>query len=50
LNITYTQHALDRMAERGISQAQVETTIAAPIATIVANLIAQENRSYCVYW
>lgn len=37
MDITYTQHALDRMAERGISQAQVEATIAAPIATIEAN-------------
>ena len=33
MNVTYTQHALTRMAERGVSQAEVEATLAAPVNT-----------------
>ena len=33
----YTQHALARMAERGISRAEVEATLAAPARTETAN-------------
>ena len=34
--ITYTQHAETRMAERGISKAEVESTLTAPHRTVAA--------------
>jgi hypothetical protein len=34
--ITYTQHAEKRMRERGISKAEVEQTLAAPLRKILA--------------
>jgi len=37
MQITYTQHALARMAERGISKNEVEGTLAQPIRTVPAN-------------
>ena len=36
MEISYTQHALARMMERGISQAEVEQTVAKPIRAIPA--------------
>jgi hypothetical protein len=36
MQISYTQHALARMMERGISQAEVESTLADPVRTISA--------------
>ena len=35
--ITYTQHAQTRMAERGISRAEVERTVIAPFRTVPAH-------------
>jgi hypothetical protein len=37
MQTTYTQHALTRMAERGISRAEVEATLAQPLRTVPAN-------------
>ena len=34
MQISYTQHALARMMERGISQAEVESTLADPVQTM----------------
>jgi Domain of unknown function (DUF4258) len=36
MTITYTQHALARMAERGIGQQEVEATLKYPIRLIPA--------------
>ena len=36
MEICYTQHALARMMERGISQSEVEQTVAKPIRAIPA--------------
>jgi len=36
MQISYTQHALARMMERGISQAEVESTLAEPVQTMSA--------------
>jgi len=36
MTITYTQHALTRMAERGIGQQEVEATLKNPIRQIPA--------------
>jgi len=36
MQISYTQHALARMMERGISQAEVESTLADPVQTMSA--------------
>ena len=37
MEVTFTQHALARMAERGISQAEVLATLAQPLRTIDAD-------------
>jgi hypothetical protein len=37
MRITYTQHALARMVERGISQQEVETTLKNPFQQISAD-------------
>lgn len=37
MQTTYTQHALARMAERGISQAEVEATLASPLRCVPAD-------------
>ncbi len=37
METTFTQHALARMAERGISQAEVLATLAQPIRTVDAD-------------
>ena len=37
MTITYTKHALARMAERGISQQEVEATLKNPIRQIPAD-------------
>lgn len=42
----YTQHALARMAERGISQAEVETTLAAPLRTVPAHNGRVESQGF----
>lgn len=36
MQISYTQHALARMMERGISQTEVEGTLADPVRTMSA--------------
>lgn len=36
MTITYTQHALARMVERGISQAEVEATLNNPVRRLPA--------------
>ncbi len=36
MQVTFTQHALARMAERGISRAEVLATLAQPLRTIDA--------------
>jgi hypothetical protein len=36
MNITFTQHALARMHERGISRAEVLATLAQPLRTVDA--------------
>ncbi len=46
MQITFTQHALARMAERGISQAEVLDTLAKPLRT----LEAQNGRSEAQGW
>lgn len=37
MQISYTQHALARMVERGISKAEVQNTVLAPVATVLAH-------------
>ena len=37
MHSTYTQHALARVAERGISQAEVQATVAQPVRTVQAH-------------
>ena len=37
MTITYTKHALARMAERGISQEEVEATVKNPVRRIPAD-------------
>jgi hypothetical protein len=44
--ITYTQHAETRMAERGISKAEVEQTLTAPLRTIPALNGRQESQGW----
>lgn len=36
MKVTYTQHALARMAERGISRTEVEATLAHPLRSLPA--------------
>ena len=43
---TYTKHALARMHERGISQNEVEATLANPIQRIAANRGRVESRGF----
>lgn len=42
----YTQHAETRMAERGISKAEVEQTLIAPLRTIPAQNGRQESQGW----
>ena len=46
MQITFTQHALARMAERGISQAEVLATLLQPLRTVDA----QYNRKEAQGW
>lgn len=46
MHTTYTQHALARMAERGISKAEVESTLAAPLRTVLANKGRLESQGF----
>lgn len=46
MQITYTQHALARMAERGISREEVEGTLAHPLRS----LPAQQGRTEWHGW
>ncbi len=46
MQITFTQHALARMAERGISQAEVLATLAQPLRTVDA----QHGRNEAQGW
>jgi hypothetical protein len=46
MSITFTQHALTRMAERGISRAEVLFTLAQPLRT----LEAQNGRNEAQGW
>jgi hypothetical protein len=46
MQITFTQHALARMAERGISQAEVLATLAQPVRTIDALNGRKEAQSW----
>jgi len=46
MQTTYTQHALTRMAERGISRAEVEATLAAPLRAVSANKGRVESQGF----
>ena len=46
MQTTYTQHALARMAERGISKSEVEGTLARPIRTVPANHGRMESQGW----
>ena len=46
MQTTYTQHALARMAERGISQAEVQATLAAPVRTVPSNKGRVESQGF----
>jgi hypothetical protein len=44
MTITYTKHALARMAERGISQLEVEATLKNPIRQIPPTMAEQSRK------
>jgi hypothetical protein len=44
--ITFTQHALKRMVERGISRAEVLSTLAKPLRTIEAQNSRKEAQGW----
>lgn len=46
MQIDFTQHALTRMAERGISQLEVLATLAQPLNTVEADNGRQEARGW----
>jgi hypothetical protein len=46
MTITYTKHALARMAERGISQLEVEATLKNPIRQIPADHGRTESQGF----
>jgi hypothetical protein len=46
MQITYTQHALSRMAERGISREEVEATLAHPLRTVEAQNGRTESQGW----
>lgn len=46
MQVTYTQHALARMAERGISRAEVEATVAQPVRTLAAHHGRTESQGW----
>ncbi|WP_310625775.1 DUF4258 domain-containing protein [Limnohabitans sp.] len=46
MQVTYTQHALTRMAERGISKQEVECALAQPIRTVAAQNGRTESQGW----
>lgn len=46
MTITYTKHALARMIERGVSQSEVEDTLANPLMQVSANRDRIEFRGF----
>lgn len=46
MSITYTQHVLARMAERGISKMEVEGALARPLRTVPANRGRVESQGW----
>lgn len=46
MQIDFTQHALARMAERGISQSEVLATLAQPLSTVEADNGRKEARGW----
>lgn len=46
MQVTFTQHALARMADRGISRAEVLATLAHPLRTIDAQNGRQEAQGW----
>ena len=46
MSISYTKHALARMAERGISKAEVEATLANPVRRINVNRGRTESQGF----
>jgi hypothetical protein len=46
MTINYTQHALARMAERGISRQEVEETLTNPVRQIPANRGRTESQGF----
>lgn len=48
MQVTFTQHALTRMSERGISQADVLATLARPLRTVAAQYDRLEAQGWIV--
>jgi len=46
MSITYTQHALARMAERGLSQQEVEATLINPVRRVDADHGRTESQGF----
>jgi len=46
MTISYTKHALARMAERGISKEEVEATLANPVRRVDANRGRTESQGF----
>lgn len=46
MTISYTKHALARMAERGISEEEVEATLANPVRRVDANRGRTESQGF----
>ena len=46
MTISYTKHALARMAERGISKEEVEATLANPLRCVDANRGRTESQGF----
>ena len=46
MTISYTKHALARMAERGITKEEVEATLAIPVRRVDANRGRTESQGF----
>ena len=46
MTVSYTKHALTRMAERGISKEEVEATLANPVRRVDANRGRTESQGF----
>ena len=46
MTISYTKHALARMAERGISEVEAEATLANPVRRVDANRGRTESQGF----